>query len=126
GAIKVGRRTEGPCTRGEVELLAQVAGQVALAVANAMAYREISELKEKLSQEKAYLEGEVRTEYDFAEIISASPVVQRVLRQVEIVAPTDSTVLITGETGTGKELIARAIHHLSARRERTLVKINCA
>src|SRR5206468_5206266 len=88
--------------------------------------REISELKEKLAQEKAYLEGEVRTEYDFAEIVSASPVVQRVLRQVEIVAPTDSTVLITGETGTGKELIARAIHHLSARRERTLVKLNCA
>jgi formate hydrogenlyase transcriptional activator len=126
GTINVGRRSEEPFTSAEVELLTQVAGQVALAVANALAYREISELKEKLSQEKAYLEGEVRTEYDFAEIVSANPVVQRVLRQVEIVAPTDSTVLITGETGTGKELIARAIHHLSARRERTLVKINCA
>ena len=93
---------------------------------NALAYQQITELKDKLTEEKLYLEDEIRTEYNFEEIIGESPTLKRVLRQVETVAPTDSTVLIQGETGTGKELIARAIHNLSSRRERTFVKINCA
>lgn len=91
-----------------------------------MAYREIAELKDKLSEEKLYLQDEIRTEYNFEEIIGESQALKRILKQVETVAPTDSTVLLLGETGTGKELFARAIHNLSSRRERTLVKVNCA
>jgi len=109
-----------------VELLRQVAGQLVIAVENATAYREIAELKDRLSQEKTYLEGEIRGQYNFEEIIGDSDALRAALRQVEVVAPTDSTVLIRGETGTGKELIARAIHALSRLRERTLVKVNCA
>jgi formate hydrogenlyase transcriptional activator len=109
-----------------VDLLAQVAGQIALAVENALAYRQIEELKDKLTEEKLYLEDEIRTEYRFAEIVGSSQAIQNILRQVEIVAPADTTVLIQGETGTGKELIARAIHNTSKRKERTFVKLNCA
>ena len=117
-----------PRAYGEAELsfMQQVAKQVAVAMENALAYQEITELKNKLSEEKLYLEGEIRTEYDFEEIIGESAALKRILKQAEIVAPTDSTVLIQGETGTGKELIARAIHNLSKRRERTFVKMNCA
>ena len=93
---------------------------------NALAFQQIAELKNKLAEEKLYLEQEFRTEYQFGEIIGANSTLQRVLREVEIVAPADTTVLIQGETGTGKELIARAIHRLSRRRERTFVKLNCA
>jgi len=107
-------------------LLSEVAKQIAIAVENAQAYRELTELKDKLAKEKLYLEEEVRTEYSFAEIVGHSDTLKRTLKAVETVAPTDSVVLILGETGTGKELIARAIHNLSARRERTLVKLNCA
>jgi len=110
----------------DVRVLSYVAGQVALAVDNADAYRQVAELKDRLAEEKAYLEDELRTEYNFEEIVGESPALKRTLKQVETVAPTDATVLILGETGTGKELIARAIHHLSARRERTFVKLNCA
>ncbi len=110
----------------EVELLCQVANQVAIAVENALAFREIEALKNKLASEKLYLEDEIRTEHNFEEIIGSSAALKKILRQVETVAPTDSTVLIFGETGTGKELLARAIHSLSGRRERTLVKLNCA
>ncbi|HKR21541.1 MAG TPA: sigma 54-interacting transcriptional regulator [Pyrinomonadaceae bacterium] len=108
------------------ELLEQVAKQVAIAVENALAFNEIETLKNKLEKEKLYLEEEIRTEYNFEEIIGSSSILKRVLQNVETVARTDSTVLICGETGTGKELIARAIHNLSDRRERTLVKVNCA
>ncbi len=90
------------------------------------ALRQVSELKERLAEEKLYLEEELRTEYNFEEIVGESTALKRILKQVETVAPTDATVLILGETGTGKELIARAIHHLSSRRERTFVKLNCA
>jgi len=90
------------------------------------ANREISELKDKLVQEKLYLEQEIRGEMNFEEIVGNSPALKRVLHLVEIVAPSDSTVLLLGETGTGKELIARAIHDRSRRNERTLVKLNCA
>ena len=110
----------------EVELLCQVANQVAIAVENILAVREIEALKNKLASEKLYLENEIRTEHNFEELIGASPLFKRILKHVETVAPTDSAVLIRGETGTGKELLARAIHNLSERRERTLVKINCA
>ena len=110
----------------DCELFEQVANQVAIAVENALSYNEIETLKNKLEKEKLYLEEEIRSEYNFEEIIGSSPVLKRVLQNVQTVATTDSTVLIFGETGTGKELIARAIHNLSERRERTLVKVNCA
>src|SRR5207249_951837 len=100
--------------------------QIALAVENALAFREIRELKDQLSREKLYLEDEIRAELNFAQIIGSSPALRRVLKQVGTVAPTDSTVLIYGETGTGKELIARAIHDLSPRRSKPFVKLNCA
>jgi formate hydrogenlyase transcriptional activator len=110
----------------DVGFLQLVANQVALAVETALAFQEIEALKDKLSKEKAYLEEEVRTEHHFGEIVGESLALHRVLKQVETVAPTDSTVLIRGETGTGKELVARALHDLSPRRERTFVKLNCA
>jgi formate hydrogenlyase transcriptional activator len=99
---------------------------VAVAVENALAFDEIEALKEQLHREKVYLEEEARTEQNFGEIVGESAALRRVLKQVEAVAPTDSTVLVLGETGTGKELIARALHDLSPRRERTFVKLNCA
>jgi formate hydrogenlyase transcriptional activator len=126
GAMTIASRNEAAFTPDDGELLMQIAGQVAIAVENALAYREIDSLKDKLASEKLYLEDEIRTEHNFEELIGASPSFKRILKQVETVAPTESTVLIRGETGTGKELIARAIHSLSGRKERTLVKINCA
>ncbi len=126
GTLNVGRRTENRFTPAEVDLLAQVAGQIALAIDNALAYQQIEELKNRLAGEKLYLEDEIRSEYRFAEIIGASAAIEKVLRQVKIAAPADTTVLIQGETGTGKELIARALHTLSTRHERTFVKLNCA
>ena len=126
GTLNVGRLEEHPFSQDEVEFLSRVASQVAIAVENASAFREIAELKEKLAGEKLYLEEEIRTEHNFEEIIGESTALRRVLRLVETVAATPSTVLIHGETGTGKELIARAIHHLSPRSNRTFVKLNCA
>ena len=93
---------------------------------NALAYGEIRSLKDKLAEERVYLRDEVRTERNFEEVVGKSTVLRRVLRNAETVAPTDSTVLIYGETGTGKELIARAIHNLSPRRSKAFVKLNCA
>ena len=93
---------------------------MAIAVENALAYREIAELKDRLAQEKVYLEDEIRSELNFEEIVGRSPALRSVLQEIETVAPTDSTVLIYGETGTGKELIARAIHDLSSRSKATL------
>ncbi len=126
GALTVARLSDESFSAKDIELLNEVAKQIAIAVENAQAYREITELKDKLAKEKLYLEEEVRTEYSFAEIVGHSETLKRTLKAVEIVAPTDSVVLIQGETGTGKELIARAIHNLSSRRERTMVKLNCA
>jgi formate hydrogenlyase transcriptional activator len=126
GVLGLGSRSEQAFSRDDVEFLTQVANQVAIAVENALAYGQIAELKDKLSQEKLYLEDELRSERNFEEIVGKSAALRRVLQQVETVAPTDSTVLIYGETGTGKELIARAIHHLSARRSQAFVKLNCA
>src|SRR5438094_209431 len=126
GTLNVGRLGGEPFTAGDAELLAAVANQVAFSVENALAFQEIAELKDKLTAEKVYLEDEIRTDYNFEEIVGDSPALKRVLHQVETVAPTDSAVLIRGETGTGKERIARAIHDLSGRRGRTFVKLNCA
>src|SRR5205809_7433558 len=126
GTLSIGRLGGEPFTACDAEPPASVANQLAFSVENALAFQEIAELKDRLAAEKIYLEDEIRTDYNFEEIIGDSPALKRVLHQVETVAPTDSAVLILGETGTGKELIARAIHDLSGRRERTFVKINCA
>jgi formate hydrogenlyase transcriptional activator len=126
GTLSLASLRDGAFEQGDVDLLVQVAGQVAIAVENALAFQEIGELKNKLAQEKLYLEDEIRSEMNFDEIVGESPSLRAVLKQLETVAPTDSTVLIQGETGTGKELIARAIHNLSPRREHTFVKVNCA
>jgi formate hydrogenlyase transcriptional activator len=126
GTLSIGRLGGEPFTHDEEELVASVAKQVGFLVENALAFQEIAALKDRLAAEKVYLEEEIRTNYNFEEIVGQSPALQRALHQVETVAPTDSTVLILGETGTGKELIAHAIHDLSGRRERTLVKVNCA
>jgi formate hydrogenlyase transcriptional activator len=111
---------------GDIEFLSQIANQVAIAVENACAFGKIRELKDQLSKEKLYLEDEIRTDMNFAQIIGNSASLRRVLKHVETVAPTDSTVLIYGETGAGKELIARGIHDLSPRRSKPFVKLNCA
>jgi formate hydrogenlyase transcriptional activator len=126
GSLNIGRVGHHAFMPDDVELLSQVAQQIAIAVENGQSYRQIAELKEQLSKEKLYLEDEIRTERNFEEIIGESAALGGVLKQIEIVAPTDSTVLIQGETGTGKELIARAIHGASSRRARTFVKLNCA
>ncbi|HZS12214.1 MAG TPA: sigma 54-interacting transcriptional regulator [Nitrospirales bacterium] len=126
GAMGFASITPAAYADGDAEFLQQIARQVAIAIDNALAYQKITELNKKLEHEKHYLEEEIRTEHRFDEIIGDSAALKNTLRQVEVVAPTDSTVLILGETGTGKELIARAIHRLSGRRERTFVKLNCA
>jgi formate hydrogenlyase transcriptional activator len=126
GVLILGRINNNVFTQNEVDFLMQIANQLALAVENALAYREIAGLKDKLTQEKVYLEDEIRSEMRFDEIVGKSVALRTLLQQVEVVAPTDSTVLICGETGTGKELIARAIHDLSPRRQSAFVKLNCA
>jgi formate hydrogenlyase transcriptional activator len=126
GILVLARLRDDAFSQADISFLSQVANQIALAVENALAYREIRELKEQLSKEKLYLEDEIRTEMNFAQIIGNSASLRRVLKHVETVAPTDSTVLIYGETGTGKELIARGIHDLSPRRSKPFVKLNCA
>ncbi len=126
GVIDVGSQKVGAFTDSLVQLLSQVANQLAIAIENALAYREIDLLKNKLEEEKLYLEEEISSQFNFREIIGSSPTLKRALQDAQTVAPTDSSVLIFGETGTGKELIARAIHNLSARKDHTLVKVNCA
>jgi formate hydrogenlyase transcriptional activator len=126
GVLGVGRLSDDAFTDEDCELLTAVGEQVAVAVENALAYRKIDELKNKLQEETLYLQEEIRSEYNFEEIIGTSPTLKRALEDVQTVAPTDSTVLIFGETGTGKELIARALHNLSGRSNHPLVKVNCA
>ena len=126
GVLAVASRNEGAFGEAEVAFLLQVARQVAIAVENSLAYGEIADLKDKLAQEKLYLEEEIRGEMDFEGIVGQSSALRHVLNLVDTVAPSDSTVLLLGETGTGKELIARAIHERSRRKDRTFVKLNCA
>ena len=126
GLLEIGRTAERPYDADEIQFLTQVGGQIAIAIENALAYDQISDLKDKLAQEKVYLEEQIRSEMGFEQIIGSSPALKHVLQLVETVAPSDSTVLLLGETGTGKELIARAIHDRSRRKDRTFVKLNCA
>jgi formate hydrogenlyase transcriptional activator len=126
GTLNVASMKEHAFLAPDVDFLTQVAGQAAIAIENATAFQEIAQLKDQLAEEKLYLEDEIRTEQNFGEIIGDDPAFRRVLEQLATVAPTDASVMILGETGTGKELIARAIHELSGRRERTFVKLNCA
>jgi formate hydrogenlyase transcriptional activator len=126
GVLSLGSWREHAFSEDDLTFLGQIARQVAIAIENAWAFGEVSELKNKLTQEKLYLQDEIRSELKFEEIVGKSEALRRVLQQVETVAPTDSTVLIYGETGTGKELIARAVHNLSARLSNSFVKLNCA
>ncbi|HJZ63933.1 MAG TPA: sigma 54-interacting transcriptional regulator [Candidatus Acidoferrum sp.] len=126
GSLNLASKRVDAFTEQEVELLGQVGAQVAIAVKNALAFKEIDALKDKLAVEKLYLEEEIRNEFNFEEIIGESAALRKALGQVELAAPANTTVLLTGETGTGKELFARAIHNLSPRQDRTFVKVNCA
>jgi formate hydrogenlyase transcriptional activator len=126
GSLNLASRRTDVFSAPDIELVQQVAAQIAIAVENALAFKEIDVLKDKLAEEKLYLEEEIRNTFNFEEIIGESQAIRRVLAQVELVAPAGTTLLIQGETGTGKEVIARAVHNLSPRRERTFVKINCA
>src|SRR6202041_2965924 len=124
--LALASREKNAFDREATAFLSQVAQQVAIGVENALAYGEIAELKDKLAQEKLYLEDEIRGEMDFEGIVGPSSGLRHVLNLVETVAPSNSTVLLLGETGTGKELIARAVHERSGRKERTFVRLNCA
>jgi formate hydrogenlyase transcriptional activator len=126
GIISLGSREENAFSQPDLDLLTQVGNQISLAIENALAYGRLNISRNRLEDEKLYLESEFQSEYNFEDIVGNSPSLRKALEQVSIVAPTDSTVLVIGETGTGKELIARAIHNLSARRDRTFVRLNCA
>jgi formate hydrogenlyase transcriptional activator len=126
GVMELAQQNEQVSLHQDADFLSQIANQLALIIENAQAHTEIKELKEQLSREKLYLEGEIRSELGFEDIIGRSSVIRGVLRMIETVAPTDSTVLIYGETGTGKELVARAIHERSSRNSKAFVKLNCA
>jgi formate hydrogenlyase transcriptional activator len=126
GILALGKREKTAYTQDEVDFLTQVSGQIAIAVKNSLVAGELRKLRDNFGEDRVGLEDEIGSELNFEEIVGRSAALQRVLRQVEVVAPTDSGVLIQGETGTGKELIARAIHNLSARRDRPFIKVNCA
>jgi formate hydrogenlyase transcriptional activator len=126
GVLDLARKSGEPFTDDEVDLLVQVARQIAIATENALAYRELSQIKDKLATEKLYLEDEIRFDQNLGNMIGEGPAFQAVLRSIQVVAPTDATVLIQGETGTGKELVARALHDLSGRSKRSFIKVNCA
>jgi formate hydrogenlyase transcriptional activator len=125
GTLTLGSTTPNQFTEVEELFLRDVCNQLALAISNMRAFEEIAALKARLQAENLYLQEEIRGEHDFSEIVGQSPALRELLRQVDQVAPIDSTVLITGETGSGKELVARAIHDRSARRDHSLVKVNC-
>jgi formate hydrogenlyase transcriptional activator len=124
GVLAALKRSERAYSKDDVAFLEQVARQVAIAVENALDYEKAIKDRDKETKQRLYLENEIRAE--FGEIVGESPALKTALNLVSVVAPTDSSVLILGETGTGKELIARAIHNLSSRRERAFVKLNCA
>ena len=126
GTLELARTTGDDWTDADVDFLVQVARQIAIAVENALAYRQLHEMKERLATEKLYLEDEIRLDHNNGNMVGEGAAFQSVLKGVQIVAPTDATVLILGETGTGKELVARAIHEMSSRRKGSFVKVNCA
>ena len=126
GTLAVASTTPYQYAEADVAFLGEVATQIALAVANMVAYEEIAALKARLERENAYLQEEIHHDHNYVEMVGTSRAIRDVLAKVDQVAPTDSTVLIYGETGTGKELIARALHHASRRRDRPLVKVNCS
>ncbi len=126
GTLQLDRKGFAPFGAEEVEFLGQAGAQIAVAMENAMSYRQLTESQERLAEERLYLKEEIRIEHNFDEIVGTSAALRSALRKVETVAPTDATVLILGETGTGKELIARAIHNLSPRHDHPFVKVNCA
>jgi formate hydrogenlyase transcriptional activator len=126
GTLNLGRLMGDVFNEQDVFFLGQVASQIAIAVENALEFGQITKAKERLADQKLYLEQEIRVEQNFEEIIGNSPRLKAVIESIRIVAPADSTVLIQGETGTGKELIARAIHNLSPRKGGAFVKVNCA
>jgi len=126
GTLSVVSRLEGSIGQQEADVLVRIASQVAMAVDNSLAFSRVAELREQMSQEKKYLEEEINLENRFEDIVGESAGLRQVLQQIETVAPTTATVLIQGETGTGKELLARAIHRLSPRSDRTFIKLNCA
>jgi len=126
GVLNLGSTREQSVNPNDLSVLTQIANRLAVFFQNARAYQELNELKNKLKQEKLYLEDEIRSELNFEEIIGDDPEILKVLSQAKTVAPTDATVLVLGETGTGKELIARAVHRMSERRDRSFIKVNCA
>ena len=126
GTLNVGSRELGRYDGSHSELLLAIADQVVLAIQNMLAYEEVAALKQRLEQENLYLQEESRAEAPFADVVGESAGIRKVLGKIRMVAKTDSTVLVTGETGTGKELVVRAIHELSTRKHKILVKVNCA
>jgi formate hydrogenlyase transcriptional activator len=126
GLFNMSSRTSHAFGQQDFDLLSQIGTQISLALDNALAYGRLRASNDDLQDQRLYLESEIRSEFNFEDIVGKGAAIQNVLKQVAIVAPTDSTVLLHGETGTGKELVARAIHRSSPRRERTFVKLNCA
>jgi formate hydrogenlyase transcriptional activator len=126
GTLALNRRTDDDWSPEDVEFLMQVANQIAMTVENSLAFGELAEMRERLATEKLYLEDEIRLDQNIGNMVGQGPVFQAVLKSVQTVAPIDSTVLILGETGTGKELVARATHELSSRKKGSFVKVNCA
>lgn len=126
GTLALCRVTDEVWSGDDVEFLVQVAKQISIAVENSITFRELAEMKERLATEKLYLEDEIRFDHNIGNMVGEGLAFQSILKSVQIVSPTDSTVLILGETGTGKELVARAIHELSSRRKASFVKVNCA
>ena len=126
GVMTLGSKRPTHFRRDDLDLLGQIATQFSLALDNALAYEKLNASRNVIEEERLYLESEIRAEYNFEDIVGKSAALRKVLQQIEIVAPTDSTVLLHGETGTGKELIARALHSLSTRKNRTFVRLNCA
>ena len=125
GTLHLGSMSPGTFKNVDKEFLSLISKQIALAINNANSLKEIEDLKEKIEGENVYLQEEIKLEHNFEEIVGQSSKLRSVFKQIELVAKTDSTVLIRGETGTGKELIARAIHNLSKRKDRALIKVNC-
>ena len=126
GLLSMGSKRSNNFGQEDLDILSQISAQISLALDNALAYGRLSASKNRLEDERLYLESEIRAEYNFEDLVGKSAALRKVLDQIEIVAPTGSTVLLHGETGTGKELIARAVHNLSPRRDRTFVRLNCA